>query len=55
MGFAHEYHYLNYDEMEFIFEQHWKHLGLTLDQNQSSDVEASKTIIYSNHQAAKNQ
>ncbi len=45
IGFAHEYHCLNYDEMEFIFEQHWKHLDLILDKNQFSDVEASKTII----------
>lgn len=44
IGFAHEFHPLSEDEMEFLFEHHWQSLGLTLDKKQFSDVEAIKTI-----------
>ncbi|MCB0597416.1 MAG: AAA family ATPase [Lewinellaceae bacterium] len=44
VGFAHEFRPLSADEMEFIFERNWQNLGLELDRNQFSDVEALKTI-----------
>jgi len=44
VGFAHEFSPLSQDEMEFIFTKNWKQLGLELDKEQFSDVEAIKTI-----------
>jgi len=44
VGFAHEFEPLSQDEMEFIFKKNWRQLGLNLDKEQFSDVEAIKTI-----------
>ncbi len=44
VGFAHQFRPLSEDEMMFIFEKQWNALGLELNKNQFSDVEAVKTI-----------
>jgi len=44
VGFAHEFQPLSMDEMEFIFEKQWQQLGLQLNKEQFSDVEAIRTI-----------
>lgn len=44
VGFAHQFRTLSEDEMIFIFEKHWEALGLEINKNEFSDVEAMKTI-----------
>ena len=46
VGFAHEFSPLSQDEIEFIFTKNWKQLGLELDKEQFSNVEAIKTIAH---------
>ena len=44
VGFAHQFRPLSEDKMMFIFEKQWQKIGLELNKNQFSDVEAIKTI-----------
>lgn len=47
VGFAHTFHPLGKEEMNFILEHHWKRLGCTLDPNDFTDQEAVTAIFRS--------
>jgi DNA transposition AAA+ family ATPase len=44
VGFVHAYRPLSVEELRFILERKWQHLGLTLDPNDFTDAEAMAAI-----------
>lgn len=44
VGFAHQYHPLQSDEMTFVLQHHWKKLGLALDTDDFTDSQAIASI-----------
>lgn len=44
VGFAHQYRTLQGDELSFVLTRHWRHLGLTLDEVDFTDLQACAAI-----------
>lgn len=44
VGFAHQYRPLGQDELNFVLQRHWRHLGKTLDLEDFTDAQAIAAI-----------